>query len=121
MANGTVRDTIETLKVEYQRHFDVPHSNKAYTEQSKSIKSLLSAVGHDNIILTFRFLLECDADWLQNAKNIGGLIKWYDAIQTMRMNDFKKREHGSYAEQVKQAEVKEKARLEAFRKEMLDE
>ena len=86
METKTVRDVIEALKSEYQQHFGTPHSNKAYTEQSKAIKALISAVGSDNIIITFRFLLSCQADWLQNAKNIGGLIKWYDAIQTMRLN-----------------------------------
>ena len=121
MVNETVKDTIEALKSEFQTHFGVPHSNKAYTEQSKSIKGLLGAVGHDNILRTFRFLLNCQADWLQNAKNIGGLIKWYDAIQTMRLNSDLAVKKGSYEYEQERMKAKEEERLKAFRKEMLDE
>jgi hypothetical protein len=117
----TVRDTIEALKAEYQRHFGVPHSNKAYTEQSKSIKGLIAAVGHDNIIRTFRFLLECNDPWLQNAKNIGGLIKWYDAIQTMRLNTNLAVKSGSYKHMQAEMERRQEERLAEYRKEMLDE
>ena len=121
METKTVRDVIEDLKAEYLRHFGTPHSNKAYTEQSKAIKALISAVGSENILRTFRFLLNCGADWLQNAKNIGGLIKWYDAIQTMMLNSQMATKTGSYADDTKKREAKEKDRLEAFRKEMFNE
>jgi hypothetical protein len=121
METKTVRDVIEDLKAEYERHFGVPHSNKAYTEQSKAIKALISAVGSENIIKTFRYLLNCQADWLQNAKNIGGLIKWYDAIQTMRLNTDLAYKHGSLAEKILDTELKAKVKLDAFRKEMLNE
>jgi len=121
METRTVGDVIECLKAEYLTHFHTPHSNKAYTEQGKAIKALITAVGSENILLTFKFLLECKDPWLQNAKNVGGLIKWYDAIQTMRLNTRLVTKTGSYSEDTRLREAREKDRLEAFRKEMLDD
>ena len=40
----TVADVIGDLKELYQEYFGVPHSNKAYQEQSRSIKALVGAV-----------------------------------------------------------------------------
>ena len=45
MTVKTVADVIGDLKELYQEHFGVPHSNKAYQEQSRSIKALVGAVG----------------------------------------------------------------------------
>ena len=44
MTVKTVADVIGDLKELYQEHFGVPHSNKAYQEQSRSIKVLVGAV-----------------------------------------------------------------------------
>ena len=40
----TVADVIGDLKELYQEHFGVPYSNKAYQEQSSSIRALVGAV-----------------------------------------------------------------------------
>ena len=40
----TVADVIGDLKELYQEYFGVPHSNKSYQEQSRSIKPLVGAV-----------------------------------------------------------------------------
>ena len=45
MTVKTVADVIGDLKELYQERFGVPHSNKAYQEQSRSIKALVGAVG----------------------------------------------------------------------------
>ena len=44
MTVKTVADVIGDLKELYQEHFGVPYSNKAYQEQSRSIKPLVGAV-----------------------------------------------------------------------------
>ena len=117
----TVVDVIGDLKEIYQEHFGVPHSNKAYAEQSKSIKALVAAVGENNLLENFRYLLECEDMWLQNAKNIPGLIKWFDAIQTMRMNNSRTSRSGSWSAMKQEQQEQERLRLEKFRREILDE
>ena len=69
----------------------------------------------------FRYLLACEYAWLQNAKNIPGLIKWFDAIQTMRMNNTRATRAGNYQDHLEQQRRQEELRLAKFRKEMLDE
>ena len=44
MTVKTVADVIGDLKELYQEYFGVPHSNKSYQEQSRSIKALVGAV-----------------------------------------------------------------------------
>ena len=100
MTVKTVADVIGDLKELYQEHFGVPHSNKAYQEQSRSIKALVGAVKTQPI--NFRYLLACEDAWLQNAKNIPGLIKWFDAIQTMRMNNTRATRTGNYQDHLEQ-------------------
>ena len=123
MTVKTVADVIGDLKELYQEHFGVPHSNKAYQEQSRPIKALVGAVGgkKDNLLANFRYLLACEDAWLQNAKNIPGLIKWFDAIQTMRMNNTRATRTGNYQDHLEQQRRQEELRLAKFRKEMLDE
>jgi hypothetical protein len=115
----TAPQVIGELKEIYLEYFGVPHSNKAYAEQSRSIKALVSAVGEDNLLENFRYLLACEDAWLQNAKNIPGLIKWFDAIQTMRMNNSRTSRSGSFSAVKKEQEEREQLRLAKFKKEML--
>ena len=121
MATKTVGDIIGDLKAIYMEHFGVPHSNKAYQEQGKNIKALTTAVGYDNLIENFKYLLACNDPWLQNSKNIPGLIKWFDAIQTMRLNNTRSANFGSLSAVKRVQEQKEELRLAKYRKDMLDE
>ena len=121
MATKTVADIIGDLKAIYMEHFGVPHSNKAYQEQGKNIKALTMAVGYDNLIENFKYLLSCNDPWLQNSKNIPGLIKWFDAIQTMRLNNTRSANFGSLSAVKRVQEQKEELRLAKYRKEMVDE
>ena len=121
MTKKTAGDIIGDLKTIYMEHFGVPHSNKAYQEQGKNINALATAVGYENVLETFKFLLECNDPWLQNSKNIPGLIKWFDAIQTMRLNSTKAATFGSLSEVRRLQLQKEESRLAQYRKEMLNE
>ena len=115
----TAPQVIGELKNIYLEHFGVPHSTKAYQEQGRAIKALATAVGEDNLIENFRYLLACEDAWLQNAKNIPGLIKWFDAIQTMRMNNSRTSKSASLSAIKREQEVREQLRLDKFKKEML--
>ena len=121
MATKTVAEIIGDLKTVYMEHFGVPHSNKAYQEQGRNIKALTTAVGYDNLIENFKYLMACNDPWLQNAKNIPGLIKWFDAIQTMRLNNTRSANFGSLSAVKRVQQQKEELRLAKYRKEMLDE
>jgi len=120
METKTVRDVIEDLKAEYQRHFGEPHSNKAYAEQSKNLKALITAVGSHNIIDTWVFLLRLDDDWYKTKKNIPSLIRWYDELQGMMLEAYKGKK-GSLSEKLLGQDMKAQVKLDAFRKEMLNE
>ena len=68
MASKTVAEIIGDLKAIYMEHFGVPHSNKAYQEQGKNIKALTMAVGYDNLIENFKYLLSCNDGQESNLK-----------------------------------------------------
>ena len=121
MTKKTAGEIIGDVKAIYEEHFGVPHSNKAYQEQGRNINALATAVGYENLVDTFKFLLECKDPWLQNAKNIPGFIKWFDAIQTMRLNSTRAATFGSLSEVRRVQQQKEQLRLEQYRKEMLNE
>ncbi len=121
MTTKTVPEIIGDLKDIYKEHFKAPHSNKAYTEQSRSIKAITQAVGYDNLIANFKHLLACEEPWIQNSKNIPGLIKFFDAIQTMRLNNTLVERTGDYAEKIKYQDEQIKIRLAKYRKELLNE
>jgi hypothetical protein len=121
MDSKSVPQIIGDLKDIYKEHFNAPHSNKTYTEQSKSIKAITQAVGGDNLIANFKNLLACEEPWIQNSKNISGLIKFFDAIQTMRLNSSLVERTGDYAEKIKHQDEQIKIRLARYRKEMLNE
>jgi len=121
MKTKTVPEIIGDLKEIYKEHFNAPHSNKAYTEQSRSIKALTQSVGYDNLIANFRHLLACDEPWIQNSKNIPGLIKFFDAIQTMRLNSSRVERTGDYAEKIKHQDQQIEIRLAKYRKELLND
>ena len=121
MDTKSVPEIIGDLKEIYKEHFKAPHSNKAYTEQSKSIKAIAQAVGYDNLIANFKHLLACEEPWIQNSKNIPGLIKFFDAIQTMRLNRTLVERTGDYSEKIKHQDEQIKIRLAKYRKELLNE
>lgn len=103
----------------YLIHYGTPHTHKAFKEQSASLKQIAKAVGEENVILTFKYLLKSDKDWLQASKNIPGLVRFFDAIQTMRLNDGKHEVCASMS-QVRRVQTTEEAkRLEKYRKEIL--
>ena len=121
MNTRTVPEIIGDLKEIYRNHFGVPHSNKAYTEQSKSIKALTNSVGYENLIENFKHLLLCEEAWIQNSKNIPGLIKFFDAIQTMRLNSSRVQRTGSYGDKIAHQNEQIQIRLAQYRKEILSE
>jgi hypothetical protein len=121
MNTKTVPEIIGDLKDIYRDYFGVPHSNKAYTEQSKSIKALTNSVGYENLIENFKHLLLCEEAWIQNSKNIPGLIKFFDAIQTMRLNSSRVQRTGSYGDKIAHQNEQIQIRLAQYRKEILSE
>ena len=123
MATKTVNPTElnKQLMEMYKLFYGVPHTHKAFREQGASLKAIATAVGVSNVLATFEYLLMLPDDaktgWLQPHKNIPGLVRFFDAIQTMRLNDTKKKS-ASLSAMDRAREVKEATRLARFRKEM---
>ena len=120
METKTPGDIIKDLRVEYERHFGEPHSNKPYGTQSGNIKALANVVGSKNVIDTWVFLLKCEDEWFKTKKNIHSLIRWYDELQGMRLQVHGGKK-GSLEEKLLDSTLKERAKHAAFRKEMLNE
>lgn len=81
------KDLVISLREIYQERFGSP-TLIDWKIHPKNLKTLMEAgFSAEMLIERWKYLLECDDDFLQSFRNISGFIKMFDKVNTLFNNE----------------------------------